>query len=416
MLTLLVSFGTRPELIKLAPIIKKLESAEDWRVAVVASGQHKDLAEKVIKFFDIKVHHNCGCSKMDLLRNHYCIDRGLRQIIRVEKPDLVLVQGDTLTTFASSLSAFLEKVPVVHLEAGLRSGDKLSPFPEEVFRVLTDDISDVYLAPTARAYTHLLKEGKREDRIFLTGNTVVDALNMVIERMDRDTEYASLGDTLRLEASVLKTRPKVLITSHRRESIGTPLRNICRAVSRLAVRHPEAIFLWSLHKNPNVRKIILQELTHAPENLLLMEALSYTETLLMLMDSEVILTDSGGIQEEAPTFGKPILILRETTERPETVEYGFGILVGRDEENIVESFERVYGNRSLLERLKTIPNPYGDGRASDRFLKLLRCQRFLRFVRRFPESRTEALYECKKMVGEFVLEPALSQSSHGSGQ
>lgn len=406
MYTILICFGTRPELIKLIPVVKKLAG---WNFRLVASGQHKELIEPVIKIFDVKIDYNLGCSNIDLIENSNCIITGLRSIIKKEKPDLILFQGDTLTSYVSSFVAFMEKIPAVHLEAGLRSYDKFSPFPEEMFRILSDDLSDIYLVPTFRAYSNLLKESKSEDRIFLIGNTVVDALYMALDRINEEETYAELGKKLNIKTEILKSKPKVLITSHRRESIGEPLKAICRAVKRISHEYPEAIFIWSLHKNPMLRSTVLRELEKHPQNLVLTEALSYTETILMLKDSELILTDSGGIQEEAPAFKKPVLVLRDLTERTETIEYGFGFLVGREEDKIVETFRKVYKNNALLEKLKNLPNPYGDGRASERFLSLLNCEKFLKFVKEYPKSSREVLDECKDLVGKFEVQPPDSE-------
>ncbi len=409
--TILVSFGTRPELIKLAPVIKKLEKSKEWNIKIVASGQHKELIENLLELFDIKLDYNLGCSNSDLLQNSECISRKLRDVIEKENPKLVLVQGDTLTTYVTSFVAFMEKIPVIHIEAGLRSEDKYSPFPEEMFRVLTDELSDIYIAPTFRAYSKLLQEGKREDRIFLMGNTVVDALNMIMERMDEGQIYQLLGRRLNINPDTLKSQPKVLITSHRRESIGEPLRAICRAVEKLSQEYSETLFIWSLHKNPMVRRIVLEELKEHPQNLILTEALSYPETILMLRDADVVLTDSGGIQEEIPTFKKPVLVLRDVTERNETIEYGFGFIVGRDEDKIVETFKKVYKNQTFLEKLKHLPNPYGDGLASDRLIALLKCEKFLKFIREYPKSSKEAMHECKSLVSEFsVMSPVNKHS------
>jgi len=396
---ILVVFGTRPEVIKLAPIINKLKVLKDWKTVIIASGQHKELIEPVLTLFDIVIDYNLGCSNIDLIDNANCISVSLKELLRKEKPDVLLVQGDTLTTYIASFVAFTEKIPIIHLEAGLRSGDKFSPFPEEVYRILSDDLSDIYLAPTKRAYENLLLEGKREDRIFLIGNTIVDALNMALESMDQEYIYNALGTKLQIDTQTLRSRPKVLITSHRRENIGDPLKSICKAVKRLATDYPETIFIWSLHKNPMVRQIVLSELRENPKNLILAEAFSYQETLLLLKESDVVMTDSGGIQEEIPSFKKPALVLRTITERNETIDYGFGFLVGQEEETIVNTFRYVYKNQDILNRLESIPNPYGDGRASDRFVSILRCYKFLKFLREYPNSYHEVLHECKSILG-----------------
>lgn len=389
----LVAFGTRPEAVKLAPVIKKLD-----HIIVLNTGQHRELLQPVLELFNIKPNYNLDCFNPDLLTNFHCISLGTREVIRKEEPDVVMVQGDTLTTFAVSFAAFLEKVPIIHLEAGLRSKDKLSPFPEEMFRLLTDDLADVYLVPTKKAYMNLVLEGKREDRIFIVGNTVIDALHLALEYMDEDKEYKELSEFIGIKEESFKAMDKVLITSHRRESFGEPMRRICRAVKRIAIEYPDTLFLWSLHKNPEVRKVVLEELNYRPENLVLSEALSYTHTVLMLRDSEVILTDSGGIQEEAPTFGKPVLVLRDVTERIEAYEAGFSFIVGTDEENIVETFRSVYKNQSLKEELSKKPNPYGDGKSADRIKFLYKCESFRNLLKSYKEKGyLGGLDDCKNI-------------------
>ncbi len=395
----LIAFGTRPEAVKLTPIIKKSENT-----VVLNTGQHKELLEPVLDLFKIKPNYTLECQNPDLLYNFQCISLHSRNVLKREKPDIVMVQGDTLTTFAVSFATFLEKTPLIHLEAGLRSKNRFSPFPEEMFRVLTDDIADVYLAPTKRAYENLTAEGKREDRIFIVGNTVIDALYLALEYMNEEREYDMLANLLNIDAENLKGKDKVLITSHRRESFGDPLRNICRAVKRLAKEYPEVLFIWSLHRNPQVRKTVFEEMTHIPNNLILTEALSYTQTVLLMRDSEVILTDSGGIQEEAPTFKKPVLVLRDVTERIEAYEAGFSILVGRDEERIVREFKRVYKNETLKNQLANKVNPYGDGLATERILSLYRCEQFISMVRDYKKDGYGGnLYDCKNFIGEFDL-------------
>lgn len=259
-----------------------------------------------------------------------------------------MVQGDPLSTFAVAFIGFMEKIPVVHLEAGLRSKNKFAPFPVESFRVLTEDLADIYLAPTLLSKKNLLKEGKSPDRIFLVGNTVVDALNYILHHIDLKKAYDCLLKLLKLTEDEYTKRPKVFITAHRRENIGEPLRNICKAIRHLCISHREILFIQSLHKNPLVREIIFDELSSHPDNLLLTEALPYDLTFLMMKDALMILTDSGGIQEEAPSFKKPVLILRETTERVETVEAGFGFLVGNDPEKIISTFKSLLLNSSFF--------------------------------------------------------------------
>lgn len=397
MLRILIAFGTRPEAIKFAPLIKRLNNA-----VILNTGQHTELLEPVLTFYNITPHYQLACQNVDLLFNFNCITIKTREVFRRETPDVVIVQGDTLTTFAVSFTAFLEKIPVIHLEAGLRSWDKFSPFPEEMFRIFTDDLADIYLVPTKRAFENLIKEGKRSDRIFIVGNTVIDAIYLALELIDFEEEYQKLAQLLGIGLDQLKESDKVLVTSHRRESFGDPLRRICRAIKRLSEEYPQVLFIWSLHKNPKVREIVLEEMINIPRNLILTEALTYPQTILLMKDAEVILTDSGGIQEEAPTFKKPVLVLRDVTERIESYEAGFSIIVGREEERIISEFRRVYKNYSLKMELAQKENPYGDGLATERILSLFECEEFIRFIKNYKkEGYKGRLDVCKTAVKEF---------------
>jgi UDP-N-acetylglucosamine 2-epimerase (non-hydrolysing) len=398
-LKLFILFGTRPELIKIAPLAKELQQMTQLKL--VATGQHTDLVESHLKLLNVPITYRLECSEPDLLNNFWGISKGLRSIMVKDKPEVIIVQGDTLTTFAGAFTGFMEKIPVLHLEAGLRTGDKFAPFPEEMYRMLVDKLADIFLAPTFSAYQKLLQEGEREDRIFLVGNTAIDALEMAIAKLNPGQEYAELAQVCGRDKETLRRAPKVLITAHRRENIGAPLANISKAILALAQMYPQTLFLWPLHKNPAVRGTILAELSAAPPNLILTEALPYSTTLFMMQEAEVILTDSGGIQEEAPTFKKPIIILRDATERYETVEYGFGFLTGADAERIVERFKQVYDNPELKSRLQSLPNPYGDGKTAERIRQLFSCSKFQRFIKNYAQNPTEDLSDCKQRVEAF---------------
>ncbi|MEM4619905.1 MAG: UDP-N-acetylglucosamine 2-epimerase (non-hydrolyzing), partial [Desulfurococcaceae archaeon] len=337
---ILVAFGTRPELIKLAPIIKGL--APYHQVITINTGQHTTLLQQALETFEIEPNFNLGCENIDLVNNFCSIALSFRNVLKEFDPDFIVVQGDTLTTFSVSFVAFMEKKPVIHLEAGLRSGNKFSPFPEEMNRILTDALADVYLAPTVKARELLLREGKRGDRIFTIGNTIVDALLYLISNMNPSDVYKRLSKYLMIDLKKTKEKSIVLITSHRRENIGEPLEKICKAVRILSQKYKNCYFIWTLHKNPLVRSVITKEFVNFPENVIFIEALPYDLFIFLMKESRIILTDSGGIQEEAPTFKKPVLILRETTERPEILECGLGFLVGSDIEKIEETFRRVY--------------------------------------------------------------------------
>lgn len=392
---ILVAFGTRPELIKLAPIIKTLDP--NHQVITLNTGQHTTLLQQALETFAMKPNLNLGCQNIDLVDNFCSIVQNSRKVLRELNPDFVLVQGDTLTTFSVSFVAFMEKKPVIHLEAGLRSGNKFSPFPEEMNRILTDAIADVYLTPTLKARELLIREGKREDRIFTIGNTIVDALLYLISNINLSDAYKRLTEYLMIDLNKMKDKSIVLITSHRRENIGEPLEKICKAVRILSQKYKDCYFIWSLHKNPLVRSVITKEFVNIPENIIFVEALPYDLFILLMKDSKVILTDSGGIQEEAPTFKKPVLILRETTERPEILECGLGFLVGSNIEKIEETFERVYNKSFNLSF-----NPFGDGKASQRFLDLLQCDNFYQFIKDYPSTYHLDLSECKAKIDEFL--------------
>ncbi|MEM5815884.1 MAG: UDP-N-acetylglucosamine 2-epimerase (non-hydrolyzing) [Candidatus Aenigmatarchaeota archaeon] len=392
---ILIAFGTRPELIKLAPVIKILDSYH--HVITVNTGQHTTLLQQALETFKIKPDINLGCENIDLVDNFCSIAKNFRKVLKELNPDFILVQGDTLTTFSIAFVAFMEKKPIIHLEAGLRSGNKFSPFPEEMNRVLTDALADVYLTPTLKARELLLREGKREDRIFTIGNTIVDALLYLISNMNLSDAYKRLSKYLMIDLNNTKEKSIVLITSHRRENIGAPLEKICKAVRILSQKYKNCYFIWTLHKNPLVRSVIAKEFVDIPKNIIFVEALPYDLFILLMKDSRVILTDSGGIQEEAPTFKKPVLILRETTERPEILECGLGFLVGSDIDKIEETFSRVYDKSFNLSF-----NPFGDGKASQRFFNLLRCDNFYQFIKEYPKTYDLDLSSCKNKIDEFV--------------
>ncbi|MCX8031623.1 MAG: UDP-N-acetylglucosamine 2-epimerase (non-hydrolyzing) [Thermodesulfovibrionales bacterium] len=398
-----IFLGTRPEAIKLASVIKKLPEVSE--IKVIVTGQHKELLDDALNLFKINYNYRYDCHSLDLVENFFCIAKNAKEILKKDRPHAIIVQGDTLTTFAVSFAAFMEKIPIIHLEAGLRSGNKFSPFPEEIYRILTDDISDIYLAPTKRAYQNLLLEGKKEDRIFLIGNTVVDAIKIALKIMNEKEEYQSLSKRLNISFEDLINRPKVLITSHRRENIGKPLEEICQAIRELSSRYKDILFIWSLHKNPLVREIVLKEIVlFNQDNLILVEPLTYLQTLLLIKDSLIILTDSGGIQEEAPTFNKRVLILRETTERVETVEYGYGKLIGTKRNSIIDQFENSLREIDTMENTPEKLNPYGDGKAIERLINLYKCDKFIHFLIKYPETIKQELYDCKRFVRQFHVD------------
>ncbi|WP_340690517.1 non-hydrolyzing UDP-N-acetylglucosamine 2-epimerase [Hydrogenobacter thermophilus] len=387
----MVILGTRPEAVKLAPVVLALKKM-GFNVKVVATGQHMEMLMQVIDFFGMEA---CllDCMSADLLENTACMTKALKNKLLEEKPDAVLVQGDTLSCYMGAYSAFLNKLPVMHLEAGLRSHDKFSPFPEELYRKLTDSLSDIFFAPTPKAVDNLLSEGVRKDRILLTGNTVVDAMHLALKRLDREKIKGEIENITGKKIDAYEGL--VFITSHRRENFGKPLENIREAILELSKRYSSLLFLWSVHKNPEVRKVVMDGLKSLPENLSLVEPLTYPQTVYALEKAKVIITDSGGLQEEACAFKKPVLITRKVSERPEVVEVGLGRIVGTEKENIIKSFDEVYLSYDKFSNLE-FENPYGDGRASERIAGFLLCPKVMDFILNYRERYREDLHECSE--------------------
>ncbi len=360
----LVIFGTRPECIKLAPVIKELQrQGVPYKICVTA--QHREMLDPFLRFFSIRADYDLNIMKPNQDLYHITTEAllRLRDVLRAERPDAVIVQGDTTTTFAASLAAFYEQIPVAHVEAGLRTGQMYSPFPEELNRCLTDRLSTWCFAPTEHARRNLLREGIPEERIWVTGNTVVDALYMIL----RDERFREL------ELSVVPTdgHRLILVTAHRRESFGRGIENICRAIRQLVERYKNIEVVYPVHLNPNVQGPVYR-LLDGLERVHLLQPLEYLPLLKLMERSYLILTDSGGIQEEAPTLRKPVLVLRETTERPEGIEAGVATLVGTETERIVKEAGRLLEDGEVYERMCSGVNPYGDGQAARRIVQILR--------------------------------------------
>jgi UDP-N-acetylglucosamine 2-epimerase len=387
-LKIFVVFGTRPEAIKFAPLIYRLK--ERFSIRLISSGQHSELLSQVIDFFNIKPDYSFGCMStnagLDLENLYECIHREMRVAIDKENPDLIFVHGDTFSTYSACFVGYLLKKPVFHLEAGLRTFRKFSPFPEEMLRVLVSRIADFHFAPTKQARENLLSEGVDKDKILVTGNTIVDAQLLAEKLMDKDTVLKELTSERSDIQDLLNNKKLVLVTSHRRENIGEPLKQICRAVKHLAKGHPDTFFLWPLHKNPRVREVVSVEMADRPENIVITETLSYQAIIYLMKKSFIIMTDSGGIQEEAPTFGKPVMILRNSTERPEVLDAGIGFLVGSDKDKITEVFSRLYHDNALRETIAGIPSPFGDGNASEKVLQFLLRDEIRSFVENYDSS------------------------------
>lgn len=369
----LTIFGTRPEAIKLAPVIKELEKHPEVAPRVCVTAQHRQMLDQVLQLFGIEPDLD-----LDLMRENQSLfdvtARGLHAlegVLREEKPDVVLVQGDTTTAFVASLAAYYLRVKIGHVEAGLRTNDKYSPFPEEINRRLVDALSDLWFAPTKRARQNLLREGIPEERIHVTGNTVIDALLWVIGRQ------ASVKSQKRMERMfaddyglpTLNSR-LILVTGHRRESFGEGFESICKGLKRIAEHNEDVQIVYPVHLNPNVREPVYRILGET-ENIHLIEPLEYDRFAFLMNQGYLILTDSGGIQEEAPSLGKPVLVMREKTERPEAIEAGTARLIGTDSESIFMETQELLSSRVSYEKMAKAANPFGDGRAAERIVQML---------------------------------------------
>ena len=358
-------FGTRPEAIKMAPLVKAMEKAEDLEPLVVVTAQHREMLDQVLALFDVTPSYDLNLMKQNqtLMDITVGVLRGIERIVIKEKPDLVLVHGDTTTTFAGALASFYQQVPVGHVEAGLRSGNMYSPFPEEANRKLTGQLASVHFAPTRQARENLLREGVDADAVYTTGNTVIDALHLTVQKdFSFDAELTEMLDV---------PGRKVLLTTHRRENLGQPMVQIFRAIRALHANFPDVHFYFPMHKNPRVRALAHEALDEL-ERVHLFEPLDYAPFANLMERMDLILTDSGGMQEEAPALGKPVLVLRDTTERPEAVEAGTVRLVGCDTDLIVETVTELFTNDAAYAEMKHAVNPYGDGKACARIIDAIR--------------------------------------------
>src|SRR5579884_630668 len=365
----LVVFGTRPEAIKMAPVVKKLAAQPELHLRVCVTAQHREMLDQVLDLFEIEPDFDLNVMKSSQgLADVTCsILRGLGDVYRTFRPDRVLVHGDTATTLAATLAAYYEKIPVGHVEAGLRTGNIYAPWPEEVNRRVTSAIADLHFAPTEQSKRNLLNEGIDPRRVVLTGNTVIDALLDVVDRLKTDSElrdscaarFAFLDDTKRL----------ILITGHRRENFGDGFERICHALARLA-RREDVQLIYPVHLNPNVQEPVHRILGGRP-NVRLIPPQDYLPFVYLMSRAHLIITDSGGVQEEAPSLGKPVLVMRDTTERPEAVEAGTVRLVGTDVERIVSQTTRLLDEPLEYQKMSLAHNPYGDGQAGDRIARTL---------------------------------------------
>lgn len=375
-------FGTRPEAIKMAPLVKELERRDkEFETIVCVTGQHRQMLDQVLTIFAIKPQYDLNImqSNQDLYDVTTRVLLGMRDVLKEVKPDVVLVHGDTTTSTAAALASFYQQIPVGHVEAGLRTHNIYSPWPEEMNRQITGRIATVNFAPTALSRSNLLAENAKDDSIVVTGNTVIDALHIVVDKIKGDSALASSLASNLLEAGydvsrLNGTRRLVLITGHRRENFGDGFLNICRAIKTLSERYPEVDFVYPMHLNPNVRRPIREifgDDLGAGRNLFFIEPLEYLNFVFLMEKADVVLTDSGGIQEEAPGLGKPVLVMRDTTERPEALDAGTVKLVGTDYDKIVGELSTLLDDAEAYARMSHAVNPYGDGKACPRIAEAL---------------------------------------------
>ena len=358
-------FGTRPEAIKMAPVIIELNRHSEFQTIVAVTAQHRDMLDQVLRLFDIKPDFD-----LDIMAPEQTLFditekalRGLEKVLSTVKPDIILVHGDTTTTFVGALAAFYNQIPVGHVEAGLRTRNKYSPFPEEMNRRLTGSIADLNFAPTATSRDNLLREGVDRSKIFVTGNTVIDALHQTV-RQD-----FSFDDQL-LEQIDYSRKKIILVTTHRRENLGEPMRHVYEALKLLTEEFSDVEIIFPVHRNPKVREIVNAVLGGLPQ-VHLIDPLDYEPFANLMSRASIILTDSGGVQEEAPALGKPVLVLRDTTERPEAVEAGTVKLIGTDRQRVFDETRRLLIDRDEYARMSEAINPYGDGKAARRIVTAL---------------------------------------------
>lgn len=384
MKTILLVFGTRPEAIKMCPLVKEFQKyPNDFKTLVCVTGQHREMLDQVLKIFDVTPDYDLNIMQQgqDLYDVTSKVLIGMREVLKQVNPNVVLVHGDTTTSMAAALAAFYQHIPVGHVEAGLRTHNINSPWPEEINRQITGRISNFNFAPTDLSQKNLNDE-KVVGEIFVTGNTVIDALHMVINKLNSNNTFRNKQEEILLNSGYDITRLKdgkrlVLITGHRRENFGDGFINICRALKDLKNKYPNVDFVYPMHLNPNVRKpiheVFGEDLTNLG-NMFFIEPLQYIEFVYLMEKSTIVLTDSGGIQEEAPGLGKPVLVMRDTTERPEALLSGTVCLVGTNYDNIIDKVSTLLENEIAYERMSKAVNPYGDGKSCNRIVNILKSQ------------------------------------------
>lgn len=370
----LTVFGTRPEAIKMAPLVLELNKhPEEFESIVCVTAQHREMLDQVLDLFNIKPDYDLNIMRPNqnlwILTSDVLLQ--MKEIFEETSPQIVLVHGDTTTTLATSLSAFYAQIPVGHVEAGLRTFNKYYPFPEEINRVVTDAVCSMYFAPTQTSKDNLLRSGVTDNNIYLTGNTVIDALLYTVNNHKEDLSGINLDKNLKT----------ILLTSHRRENFGKPLENICTAILKLVKQNQNIQVVYPVHLNPNVREVVFSMLSDIPR-IRLIDPLDYAPFATLMKESYIILTDSGGIQEEAPSLGKPVLVLRDETERPEAVDYGTVKLLGTDTDKIVNNVQELLDSKDAYNKMSESINPYGDGFA---------CQRIVKAIKKNKEFLTQKI-------------------------
>jgi len=370
----LLVFGTRPEAIKMAPLVKAFEEEETIESKVCVTAQHREMLDQVLDIFDIKPEYDLNLMKagQDLYDITVNVLLGMKDVLSNFKPDIILVHGDTTTTSATSLAAFYQKIKVGHIEAGLRTHNIYSPWPEEANRQITGVLANYHFAPTETSKQNLIKENKNKSCIVVTGNTVIDALFLALDKIENNNSLKNkIIDNINSQYRINEYQKIILVTGHRRENFGDGFINICEALKEIAIENPHVDIVYPVHLNPNVQKPVKEILSNI-SNVFLIEPLEYESFIYLMSKSYFIITDSGGVQEEAPSLGKPVLVLRDTTERPEAIEAGTVKLVGTNKNTIVKETNRLLVHLTEYEKMSKAHNPYGDGKAREKILEFIK--------------------------------------------
>jgi UDP-N-acetylglucosamine 2-epimerase len=372
---ILIVFGTRPEAIKMVPLIKEFKKYNDFEIKICVSAQHRQMLDQVLNLFEIKPDYDLDIMRanQDLYDISSRVLLGMRDVMKDFCPNVVLVHGDTTTSFVGALAAFYQKIKIGHVEAGLRTNDLYSPFPEEANRQITGVLADFHFAPTQSSKQNLIKENKNPNSIIVTGNTVIDTLFLMIDKIEKNVNLRDeITSILRLKYSNFGSERKfILVTGHRRENFGDGFLNICDALKNIAQNNPEIDIVYPVHLNPNVQKPVTEILSNL-SNVYLIDPLEYEKFVYLMSKSFFIITDSGGIQEEAPSLGKPVLVTRDTTERPEALQSGTVKLVGTNKNIIIKEAQNLILQKDEFEKMSKANNPYGDGKASERIVEFLK--------------------------------------------